>query len=238
MSAYPYGPREPLPSDPRPNFRSTASLVLIVYCVGWGLVISGSVLAGLLDVISQSRAAGASPIDVLSQPIPFVAMALLGTGMLCFLASLIFFAVLLHAMWGVVQDGAASLSPGAAVALTVIPLVNLVGMFFGFSALAKEINRVGGRMNQGRPLVSEGLALASCICYVGGAVGGCVPLIGCMFSIAGLVGVVLRYVSLFSMARACEWIVLSGGPVAATPFDRFGLPPVDRPNTFDPPGVG
>lgn len=238
MSAYPYGPRDSMSPGPRPNFRSTALVTLIIYCVGWALMIAGSVLAGLLDAISQSRGPGASPIDAFNQPIPIVAMGLMGAGLLCFLGAIIFFAVLLHAMWGVVQDGRASLSPGAAVALTVIPIVNLVGMFFGFSGLAKEINRVGGPMNQGRPLVSEGLALAACVCYVAGAVGGCIPLIGCIFYVAGLSGVVMRYISLFSMARACEWIVLSGGPGAFTPFDGMGVPPIDRPNTFDPPGIG
>ncbi len=158
-------------------------------------------------------------------------------GALCMLGSLVIYAILLYKMWAVVQDGRASLSPGAAVALGVIPLVNLVGLFFAFSWLAKEINRVGVGMGSPRPLVSEGLALSSCICYVVGAVGGCIPVLGCLFSPVGLVGVVLRFISMFGMARACEQIALAGGARAAPmmPPPGFGVPPTQRPNPFDPP---
>ncbi len=231
---FPKGPA----AGPRPNFRSTALLTLLIYLAGWVLIIAGGFIGGVADFIAQSRIPGADPFASFNQPLPFLALALILAGFLCFLLSIIFFAVLLYALWGVVQDGYASLSPGVAVALTCIPIVNLVGLFFGFSGLARQINRVGIPMNQGRPLVSEGLALASCICYVSGAVAGCLPIIGCLFGLAGAVGIVLRYVSLFSMCRACEWIVLSGGPPPYSPYRHGSSPHIDAPNAFDPPTYG
>ena len=224
-----------MPPAERPNFRSIALVTLMVYLAGWVLLICGGFFGGFLEALAaRSSAPGTDPFAAFNEPIPLLVLALVISGLLCFLLSLIFFAVLLHALWKVVQDGSASLSPGAAVCLACIPIVNLVGIFFGFSGLAREINRVGMPMNQGRRLVGEGVALAACICYVSGAVGGC---IGCLFGLVGLVGIVLRYVSLFSMCRACEWIVLSGGPQRIAPASPY-IPPVQRGNTFDPPGIG
>lgn len=237
MSTFTHGSAGGGSAGERPNFRSVALAVLLVYCVGWVLLMGGGFLAGFLDVIRSSGSGMGDPFANASfSPIAVAVMLL---GILCMLASWILFAALLHGMWGVVQDGRASMSPLAGALLAVIPLVNLVGIFFGFSGLAKEINRVGAPMNQGRPLVNAGLALASCICYVVGAVGGCVPFLGCFLSIAGLVGIVMRYISMFGMARACEWIVLSGGAAPMAPAaGGFVAPPIDRGNAFDPPGIG
>ncbi|CAG0980169.1 hypothetical protein PHYC_01723 [Phycisphaerales bacterium] len=131
------------------------------------------------------------------------------------LAAYVTYIVLIFRMWKVVQDGHASLSPGAATALAAIPVVAFIGVFFAVFGLSRELNRVA-RERALSAKATEGLALAACICWVGGTLIGWIPILGCAGSLIGLIGNILLFTALFQMASAATAIVEAGEAIDPT----------------------
>ncbi len=102
----------------------------------------------------------------------------------------------------------------------MIPIVNFVGIFFGFYGLSQDLTRVA-RERGLQVHTSDGLTLAACICWVAGTVLGCIPFIGCLFSPVGLVGVIMWFITMFRMAKAAALI-------ETTPFDPAAQQPVQQ----------
>lgn len=179
-------------------------------------------VAALLDGMLSAASSGGSPFS--GNPYGQNDIGVAGiVGMSGFailmLASYVTYIVLLLKMWNVVQDGRAGFTTGAAVALAVIPIVNLVGVFFGFLGLAKDLNRVASERGL-HVRVSEGLTLAACICWVVGSVFGCIPIISCITSPIGLAGNVMFFIAIFQMASVSTAIVSAPG----TPLPQAGFP--------------
>lgn len=197
-----------------PAFRPAAIAVLALYLLGLGLGIGAGVVDGLLGLRSgadralERLAEGADPSPM--------AVAMTCGGVIFLLGMLAVYAFLIHGLWRVVQDGRARLSPVAGTLLAVVPIVHLVGMFFGFAGLAKDLNRVGEGM--GAPPVNEALAVAACVCCAVGTVFGCIPFIGCLFSPIALAGLVLWFIVLFQMAASGTVIAEGQRPVAEPSF--------------------
>lgn len=220
----------------RSGLKTLAISIVAVYLASIAAFIVGG-------VVEDSFSANSSPFGSTgpfgdNPPSPITVTIILG-GFMGLFACLTQYAIFLYKGWKVVQDGQESLSPGAAAALGVAPFVSLVGVFFAFHGLARELNRVNRQLGLGRPRVSEGMAMAAAICYVIGAFS-CIPLLGCLASPVGLVGTVLWMIGLFQMATSADAIVAArasgilavagtSGPSAAHPF---GAPTM---NPFAPP---
>mgnify|MGYP000915462208 CR=1 FL=1 len=184
---------------PAPPFKMFVVGTLVLYLA----LVFFTVLAGL----TQGLVAGANgnsehPFDNIS-PIAVICALL---ALVCAVGMAVVYGINLYRMWGTVQDGKASLTPGTAVVISLVPGVMLVGCFFAFHGLSKEMNRVGG--SRGGPAVSEGWALTACILMVVGAVLGCIPFVGgCIGGPLQIVAIVFWVMSMFQMARTAEWLV-------------------------------
>ena len=97
--------------------------------------------------------------------------------------SMVFFFIMMHKFWSIIQDGAARTTPGKAVGFWFIPVFNFYWFFVAFHGLAKDMNQYVKDRDWKIPEVSEGLALTYCIlscCSV-------IPLLGVLAAVAGCI---------------------------------------------------
>jgi len=153
-------PDEPVP-PPQPVL--SKALYLVLYAVGWGLF-DVLVIASQIQLWATSaigKVSGSSSSTGLSPGVPFAGLALF--------LNLIILLVLVHKMWGAIQDSNTRRSPGEAVGLMLVPCY---GIFQGVWGFAGEYNAYLSRRSLRAAKLPEGLFLAyailSCILLVGG----------------------------------------------------------------------
>lgn len=111
------------------------------------------VLGMLLGVLGVSGLASPEAMERASRG---AGAALSGLLLIAMLVSVVFYGIFIYRAWRVVEYDGVLLSPVAAVLLSVIPVVNLVGCFLTFYGLAKEMNRVAMRHGATRRPANEG----------------------------------------------------------------------------------
>lgn len=151
------------------------------------------------------------------------------------LVSVVFYGIFIYRAWRVVEYDGVLLSPVAAVLLSVIPVVNLVGCFLTFYGLAREMNRVAMRRGATRRPANEGLALAACLCYACGVVVGCIPLIGCLFSPVGLAGMIMWMISMVQLGNIGDRLAAAPPGMPLASLDDPARAMDDGRNPFEPP---
>lgn len=89
----------------------------------------------------------------------------IGLGVVALIAAVVFFAILLHKMWKVVQDGRARTTPDKAAGFLFIPFFNLYWVFVAVRGLALDLNSYVRRHRAGMDAepAPTGLALVFCI---------------------------------------------------------------------------
>ena len=119
------------------------------------------------------------------------AYVLLWPGLLAFLASQVCKGMLLFRAWRCVslhadprRAGTRVLDPGAAVALTFVPGVNVVGMFFSLGWLPAQLNRIASRSGIARK-ADESLGYFS----AGMVACAAIPVVGVLVAFAAVLGV-------------------------------------------------
>lgn len=119
-------------------------------------------------------------------------------GFLFVLVFFIFFWVLVHKMWAVIQDGNARTTPGKAVGYMFIPFYNIYWIFVALAGFAKDYNAYIERHGiQAKPL-SEGLFLAFTWVWLLGALP--IPIVGEIFSFIEVI------LSIFIVNSICDAI--------------------------------
>lgn len=93
--------------------------------------------------------------------------------------SAVFFFMILHRGWQLVQDGQTDVTPGKAVGFCFIPFYNLYWIFVAVAGLPKQLNRVADARGVPEAKVNPAFALVSCICIV----SICFSPIACFFDI-------------------------------------------------------
>jgi hypothetical protein len=150
----------------------------------------------------------------------FSAFTLILPGAAALVAGNICACVLLYRSWRCVAVHTARfdtirkpLEPAGAVVLTVVPLVNIVGIFFAWGRLPGELNwlaKVAGVETR----VPKGLGTAAAVV----ALCGFIPIIGPLFGlVAGLVLVPLLIVSCSRVADSIEGRLSASSQPAASP---------------------
>lgn len=84
-------------------------------------------------------------------------------GLLLF--AFIVFLILLYKMWVAIHDNNARITPGKAVVLVIIPLLNLYWIFQAVWGWSKDYNNFISKRGLNVPQVSEKLALVFCILF-------------------------------------------------------------------------
>lgn len=190
-------------------------LAMVVICLVLGSMVILIGVATLAGVSEELRGPG----DPLRDPYALsdgdrIGLATMGIALLVFLAGVGVYGVWIFKMWKTVQDEEPLLTPVAAVLFSFVPVVNLVGLFFAFHGLAKELNRVQKKLGTGGRSVSAMLALSACVCYVPAVLLGWIPLLGCVIWPIGFIGMAMWMVSMVQMADSGERICRAGGPMA------------------------
>ena len=207
---------DPLP--PKPRFVTLAVIILLLYLVGVIALMFGAGVDGALN--SSSLSSGSPLNQASSSQVGPAFWAGLAVCLLCYAARVTCYIILLHGMWKVVQDGRARATPGAGACLAGIPILNLVGNYFGFYGLACDLTRVA-RERGLNASAGDGLALSACICF-DVALFSCLPIIGCIFSPAGLAAAVLWFVALFRMANVATMIATTpAGAANPAPYPEW-----------------
>src|SRR5262249_21994333 len=79
------------------------------------------------------------------------------------IAGIVLLAVFLYKCWNQIQDGYQRVSAGRAVGFLFIPFFNFYWVFVAVLVLAEDLNMGVRRYGLNAPIVSEGLAVTSCI---------------------------------------------------------------------------
>lgn len=103
-------------------------------------------------------------------------------GILGLIASIVFYMLLLHKLWTLVQPSEKS-TPGKAIGFLFIPFFNLYWQFVAIYGLAQEVNRKRTQMGIGGTPVNEQMAMIGCICNC----CSIIPFLGIVAAIAGFV---------------------------------------------------
>ncbi len=94
----------------------------------------------------------------------FVTVLILPLSIMFWAASAVFYFLVLHRGWSLVQDGQTDVTPGRAVGFCFIPFYNLYWIFVGIAGLPKQINRVADAQGVPEAKINPAFALVSCIC--------------------------------------------------------------------------
>ena len=95
-----------------------------------------------------------------------VTMFILPLSILFWAASAVFYFLILHRGWSLVQDGQTDVTPGRAVGFCFIPFYNLYWVFVGIAGLPKQLNRIADARGAPEAKINTAFALVSCICLV------------------------------------------------------------------------
>lgn len=90
--------------------------------------------------------------------------------------------ILWYKAWEAIQDGQVRTTPGKAVGFLFIPFFNLYWIFEAFHGFAKDYNSYVDRHSLGVAKLPAGMFLAYCVLVL----GGLIPIIGPLFSLAAL----------------------------------------------------
>ena len=78
----------------------------------------------------------------------------------------VFFFLILHRGWCLVQDGQTDVTPGKAVGFCFIPIFSLYWIFVGIAGLPKQINRIAELRAAPDAKINPAFALVTCILTV------------------------------------------------------------------------
>jgi hypothetical protein len=149
-------------------------------------------------------------------------------GVLSLFVSVAFFSAFLYKLWELIQDGHARTSPGLAVGLMFVPLLNLYWVFTAVRGLAIDLGNYLRRhgLNE-EPPPSVGLAQAFCLLFVGNHI----PYFQFVLFLPMLVVMVLLLVGWKNTALTIL-LAQRRGKVALA-FADSGRRPVNAPPSFD-----
>lgn len=188
----------PIVSSPQRGFTLTAHAWTIVGIMS-ALMVGALVLGAIAATLNQQE----------DNPIVLVISVL---GVLVALGMLALYGWWISRMWYVVREELRTLSPTTAVLISLIPIVHCVGMFLAFWGLAKCLNAEARARNMPQFRVSEGMALAACICYISGTIFGLIPLIEYVFTPVRFVGMVLWMVGIVKMSVFADRLFAMNAP--------------------------
>jgi len=178
------------------------SIKVQLVCAALSLsIIAVLIIVGQLFGVELERAADESLALFATLSISLIVAAIVcpAIAVLAIVAEGIFFCVLLHRLWQVVQDGCARTTPGKAIGYLFIPFFNLYWCFVVTRGLALELNRVAARRRCDAPPVLSGYMTT----FVVLAFLSAVPFLGVVFLIPQLV---YRILALRSAKRAAVCI--------------------------------
>ncbi len=187
-----------LPAKPKVSHTLHAIAVMCIFVVSWIVIIIGAAATGAIE--ERQASIGNRP-DLTPGQIVIMTLFLLGM-----ILTLVAYGMLIYRMWSAISPANATLNPGVATAIGIIPGVHLVGMFLAFAGLAPVINKDAAARGLTNVRISHGMAIAACVCKLFGVLG-CIPIIGCIFALAAFAGTVLWLISLMQMAMACDKLV-------------------------------
>lgn len=125
--------------------------------------------------------------------VPAVILMLLGV--LCIIAGVVSYCVLLYRSWNQIQDGQVRTTPGKAVGFLFIPFFNFYWMFVAVYGLSQDLNRYTTQRSIGAPRVAEGLAMTVCILVI-------CSIIPCLGIFVALVNLPLTLIVLWQITDA------------------------------------
>jgi len=96
----------------------------------------------------------------------YVTVLIVPLSILFWVASAVFFFLILHRGWSLAQDGHTEVTPAKAVGFCFIPFFNLYWIFVGIAGLPNQLNRIADARGAPEAKINPAFALVSCICLV------------------------------------------------------------------------
>lgn len=136
-----------------------------------------------------------------------IPLTLIVIGVAGLIAAVVLLCLMLYRFWDLIQDGAASTTPGKAVGFLFIPFFNFYWNFIALWGLAKDMNAYNRSRNIQANAINEDLILAYCIL----ACTTWIPYLGIVTAIAALVILILSTKQLKEAAQAIIVQKVHGG---------------------------
>jgi hypothetical protein len=197
---YPAGATRNSPGDDRP--RSYAPMDFEEIQLAGALWAAGlSLLVGIGLIFAIGASGGREKLDQVGYPVLWAAGLAVAV---CLLVIAVKFLTLLYRCWAILDGYGARTSPGSAVGLLLVPVINIAWAFVAIHGLALDMHRYLRDHGIAKPRAPHGLSLTYCVLSTVGAISlvpGAAPL-GLLVAIPHLVVFLLLFRSLKLVAAA------------------------------------